>query len=586
MPPQDRRRLAAILAADVVGFSRMMEADEAGTLTRLRSVRSNVFETAVSESGGRIVKTTGDGFLVEFGSAVDAVRCAIGIQEAMAAQDAGLAFRIGINLGDVVVDGDDIFGDGVNVAARLEALAPPGGVSISGNVAEQITGKIAAQFVDLGEKRVKNISRPINVWQWSPRNRPDLGVGTGPQERGPDPDRNPVVVVLPFTPPGDDADVTALSEGLADDLTVALSRRRGIEVLARSATAALKMPTRELSAVRAATGADYVLTGSLRRSGGRLRVNAELVETASGTQLWSNRYDEEWGDLFALEDALTDRIATAIRSTMNANEGRRQGDRPESVLTNSERRAKAAQHFYSFTAAGFAAAERLLDAILADAPDDAMALSMQAFCLMMQGSFGSCRINEKAAQRALAMAARAVELDRNSDYAYETRGLLALHLRGDCQAALADARRAQELNPQYALAIQLEGEALIYGGMPEEGMRLVSKAIAFDSRDPTNFYRHGILAVGRFLLGDYAGALAENEQAAQGAIEMPFFDITRAAILAELDRQEAAKQVMARLLARWPDMTAATVRLPPFHRSEDRERYLGALLRAGLPEKA
>jgi class 3 adenylate cyclase/TolB-like protein len=584
MSARDHRRLAAILAADVVGFSRMMEADEAGTLACLRSARADVFEAAVSERGGRIVKTTGDGFLVEFGSAVDAVRCAIGIQEAMAAQDTGLAFRIGVNLGDVVVDGDDIFGDGVNIAARLEALAPPGGVSIAGNVAEQITGKIAARFVNLGEKQVKNISRPINVWQWSPQSGRDRGATAGLPARSSDRGRNPVVVVLPFAAPVGDADVTALSEGLADDLTVALSRRRGIEVLARSTTAALKMPARDLPEVRAASGADYVLTGSLRRSGTRLRVNAELVETVSGAQLWSNRYDEEWGDLFGLEDALTDRIATAIRPAMNANVGRRHGDRPESALTNAERRAKAAQHFFSFTPAGFAAAERLLDATLADAPDDAMALSMQAFCLMMQGFFGSCRVNEETAQRALAMAARAVELDRNSDYAYETRGLLALHLRGDCRAALADARRALALNPQYALAIQLEGEALIYAGAPEEGIQRVGKAIASDLRDPTNFYRHSILAVGRFLLCDYAGALEESDQAAQGAFDMPLLDLVRAAILVRLGRQEAAGRVMAHVLARSPDITAATIRLPPFQRAEDRERYLDALRRAGMPE--
>ena len=308
------------------------------------------------------------------------------------------------------------------------------------------------------------------------------------------------------------------------------------------------------------------------------------METSSGAQLWSNRYDEEWGDVFALEDALTDRIATAIRSAMNANEGRLHGDRPESALTNAERRARAAQHFYSFTAAGFVAAEQLLDAALADAPDDAMALSMQAFCLMMQGFFGSYRVNEETAQRALAMAARAVELDRNSDYAYETRGLLALHLRGDCQAALADARRALALNPQYALAIQLEGEALIYGGAPEEGIQLVGKAISSNLRDPTNFYRHSILAMGRFILGDYAGALAESDQAAQGSFDMPLFDLARAAILVRLGRQEAATEVTARILVRWPDMTAATTQPPPFHRAEDRDRFFEALRRAGMPE--
>ena len=579
------RRLSAIFAADVVGYSRMMEADEAGTLALLRSTRTEVFDPTVVERGGRIVKTTGDGFLVEFGSAVDAVRCAISIQETMAAREAKMALRIGINLGDIVVEGDDIFGDGVNVAARLEALAPPGGVAIAGNVEEQITGKIAVPFVDAGEKRVKNISRAIRVWQWSPETTADGVEAAEVTAASAGAGRNPVIVVLPFAGPAGDTDIQGLSEGLADDLTAALSRRRGIEVVARGATAGLDALARDLPAVRAATNADYVLTGSLRRSGTRLRVNAELVDASSGTPAWSNRYEEAWGDVFALEDALTERIATATRSAMNAYDGQRYGDRPASALSNAERRSKAAEHFYRFTPAHFAAAERLLDAVLADDANDAMAHSMQAFCMMMQGLFMVSGIDEEAAQCALAMAAHAVELDRNSDYAYQTRGLLALHLRGDCQAALADARQALALNPQYALAIQLKGEALIFSGKPKEGILLIDRAIASDAHDTTNFYRHWILAMGYFTTGDYDDALAAIEQAIQGALDLPMFDLAKSAILAELGRREEARNAIAHILARWPDATIKTMHKPPFQENEDRKRYLEALREAGLPDE-
>lgn len=587
MPAHDQRRLAAILAADVVGFSRMMEADEAATLTRLRSARTEVFDPAFAEHGGRIVKTTGDGFLVEFGSAVDAVRCAISAQEAMAAREAGIAFRIGINLGDIVAEGDDIFGDGVNIAARLEPLAPPGGIAIASSVYDQITGKVTATFADAGEKRVKNISRAIRVWCWPPEAATGVAEGAettsvpaGTAGHG----RIPVIVVLPFVGPAGDADVEALSEGLADDLTAALASRRGIDVVARGATAGLSAQERDLAAIRAATGADYALTGSVRRSGMRLRVNAELVETNSGAPVWSSRYDHEWSDVFALEDALTERIASAIRSAMAAYDGQRYGDRPESAMSNAERRAKAAQHFYKFSAADLAAAERLLDAALAEDPDDAMALSMQAFCLMIGGLFGIRKLDEETTQRALAMAARAVELDRSSDYAYETRGFLALHLGRDCQAALADARQALALNPQYVLAIQLQGDALIHAGKPEEGIPLIEKAIALDPRDPTNFFRYWLLALGHFVAGDEAEALAPIEQALQGAMDLPIFDLAKAVILERLGRHEEARDVIARILTRWPDATIRTIRKPPLARPEDRDRFLGALRAAGLPD--
>ena len=577
------RRLAAILVADVVGFSAMMEADEAATLALLRSVRTEVLDPAIIERGGRIFKTTGDGLLVEFDSAVDAVRCAIGVQEAIASREAPIALRIGINLGDIVVQDDDIFGDGINVAARLEALAPPGGVAIAGNVEEQITGKIAATFTDLGERRFKNISRAIRVWQWSPSAAATGGALTG-VAAGAEPGRNPVIVVLPFAGPAGDTDIEGLSEGLADNLTTALSRRRGIEVVARGAAAGLKALARDLPAVRAETGADYLLSGSLRRSGTRFRVNAELVDTRSGAPVWSSRYEDEWGDVFVLEDKLTESIATAIRSAMNAFDGRRYGDRPEGALSNAERRAKAAQHFYRFTPTHFAAAERLLDEVLAEDANDAMALSMQAFCITYQGFFEIGGLDEKAVPRALAMAARAVELDRDSDFAYQTRGRLALYLRGDCQGALADARQALSLNPQYPLAIQFEGEALTFSGRPEQGIPLIERTIASDQRDPTNFYRYLILAIGHFTIGNHDDALTAIARAVQGAMDLPMFDLAKAAILAASGRRDEAREVIGHLLVRWPDASIMTIQQQPFERIEHQRRYLEALREAGLPD--
>ncbi len=581
---RDQRRLAAILAADVVGFTRMMEADEAETLARLKAARAEVLDPTIAEHGGRIVKTAGDGFLVEFGSAVDAVRCALRAQEAMATRNEPIAFRIGVSLGDIVVEDDDIFGDGVNLAARLEPLAPPGGVMIADNVHEQITGKINAAFADRGAQHLKNYSRAVRVWSWPP-DAPAGGQETdGTPPRTAERTQNPLVLVMPFTAPAGDPDVEALSDGLADDLIAALAHRRGIRIVAHGAMAGLDRVGRDLAAIREATGADYVLTGSLRRSGARLRVSAELVETGANERVWGGRWDYEWSDVFEIEDTLTERIAGAIRPAMAAYDGRRTGDKPEDAMSNAERRAKAAQHFYKFSAESMAAAETLLDAAIAEDPDDATALAMQAFCLLMQGFFRPLKPDPETAERAWRLAERAVELDRGSDYAFETRGLLALHLHGDCEAALADARQSRAIDPQYVLAIQLEADALIYAGRPEEGIPLLEKLIALDPNDPTNFFRHWVLAIGLFVAGRDAEAVNEVRTALRGAFEMPMQALTEIVILERAGRHDDATDAAARFCERWPEATLDTVRLPPFQRADDRERFRAALRAAGLPE--
>jgi adenylate cyclase len=321
----------------------------------------------------------------------------------------------------------------------------------------------------------------------------------------------------------------------------------------------------------------------MQRSAARIRVTAELVDAVSGGQLWTDRYDRDWGDPFALLDDLTEHIAFAARTAMNAYDGRRYDERASSALTNAERRAKAAEHFYKFTKADYVAAERLLDEVLRNDPDDAMALAMQAFCLSYQGLLEIHDFDAATRERILELAGHAVECDRNSDYAYRTRGMAKLFLLGDCDAALADAERALALSPQYGLAHQLKAEAFVYGGRQTEGIAIMRRLIDMDARDPINYNRSLTVALGHFVAAEYEDALLAIEFALSGAMGMPLEELTKAAILMKLGRIEEASRIIEVMRSRWPDITIGSIRTPPYKKAENRARYVDALRAAGLP---
>lgn len=568
-----------------------MEADDAGTLTRLKALRADVLDPAIADHQGSLVKTTGDGILVEFPSAIDAFGCATEIQSELAERRSvdhtGTSFelRIGLHLGDILPDDGDIFGNGVNIAARLEGIAPPGGIALSGSIHEQIVGKIEAELIEAGTQTVKNISRPVEVWVWHPT--ADLTAErqpAGSAADGPAASKKSLLAVLPFVATGDET--ADLADSLADELTNAFSVRRGIEVAGRGIIAQIDISTAGLDTVQAATKADYVIAGTIRRSGNRLRVTAELIEMGSRAQLWSSRYDRDWGDMFALVDDLTERIAIAARTPMNAFEGRRFADSAAKIQSNDERRAKAAQHFYKFTKDDFDAARGLLEAIVEDDGNDAMALGMLAFCIMYRANFDAHRVDHATRRQALDLAEKAVQLDRNSDYIRYVHGLLALNLQGDYQTALVDAEQALQLNPQYGLALQLKADALIFGGSPQEGIAILQKLIDVDPRDPVNYLRYWTLAIGFLVDGQHTEALDAIEHAARGSMAIPTLDLAKAVILAHQYRLAEARKVIDAFLTRWPDMTLESCKLPPFRDEASRERYRAALADAGLPTSA
>ena len=312
--PRAQRRLAAILAADVAGYSRAMGADEAGTLAALRELWAQRFNPAVAAHRGRIVKMMGDGALVEFASAVDAVDCALAVQTAMADFNTSrpgqqpIELRIGINLGDIVIDGDDIFGDGVNVAARLESQAPRSGILVSDSVHAQIKGKIGAVFVDAGELSLKNIETPIRAWRW--------GGDDTPAKAPPATGNKPSIAVLPFTNMSGDPEQEYFSDGITEDIITDLSKIAGLMVVARNSSFAYKNKSPDIRAVGRELGVRSVLEGSIRRAGNRVRITAQLIDAATGGHLWAERYDRDLTDIFALQDEVTQRIVEALKITL------------------------------------------------------------------------------------------------------------------------------------------------------------------------------------------------------------------------------------------------------------------------------
>ena len=315
------RRLAAILAADVVGYSRMMGEDEAGTLAALRKIWSELFNPAVAGHRGRIVKMMGDGALVEFGSAVDAVQCAIAIQKAMAERncanvgDKPIAFRIGVNLGDIVIDGDDIFGDGVNVAARLESQAPAGGVLLSDSVHAQVKGKVDLAFADAGEIALKNIEQPVRVWRWG-----EGGAAASSRQSAAAPrSEKPTIAVLPFTNMSNDPEQEFFADGLVDDILTTLSKLSGLNVIARNSSFAFKGRNVDVRQAGKELGARYVLEGSVRKAGNRIRITVQLIDAETGTHVWAERYDRGIEDIFAVQDEITLILATEMQ--VNLTEG-------------------------------------------------------------------------------------------------------------------------------------------------------------------------------------------------------------------------------------------------------------------------
>ena len=544
-----QRRLAAILAADVVGYSRLIRADEAGTLAQLKVLRKEVFDPRTAEHNGRIVKTTGDGVLVEFRSAVDATECAIKVQRALSRRnedvplDHRVELRIGINLGDIVVDGEDIFGDGVNVAARLEGLCDAGEVYVSAAIHDQIEGKVTAGFDDLGEHTVKNIDKPIRVYRVSP--------GTGSiaaTAAASGVDRlfdRPAIAVLPFDNIGGDPDQEYFADGLTEDIIAALSLCRSIPVIARNSSFTYKGRAVKVQEVARELGARYVLEGSLRKAGDRLRVTAQLIDAETGHHVWAERFDRRMEDVFAVQDEITERIAGVVAPELSKAELRRSASKHPDNLGAWECYVRGISAVYEGTKEGNARARQLLDRAVELDPRYSKAHTGLAYLHHRDFRLEFASDPEESARLALDAARQAVALDDSDSDAY-TKLARALSQHGEKQAALSAARKAVEINPFDAEARIIFGSMIANYAMPpnpEEGLRWMKEGLTLNPRDPRLYVWWTHMACAHLNLEQYDHA---EELAREAMVERPDYveaRIARASALGFLGRSDEARSV-------------------------------------------
>jgi adenylate cyclase len=581
-----QRRLAAILAADVVGYSRLMGADEEGTLARLKALRAEVIEPRIAAYRGRTVKLMGDGALVEFASAVDAVRCAVDVQRAVAAaeahtpEDRRIAFRIGINLGDVIVEGDDLYGEGVNVAARLEALAEPGGICVSAMVRDSVRNNLDAAFVDMGEQRVKNIAEPVRIY------RVDLGAraaGAGLS----DPPANiealfkrPAVAVLPFANLSGDPEQEYFADGLTEDIITALSLWRSFPVIARNSTFAYKGKSVKVQEVAKALGVRYVLEGSVRKRGERIRATAQLIDADTGHHVWARKYDRDLADIFDVQDDLTRRIAAVVVPVLErAERNRLVMSRPES-LDAWECVQRGMTYLYSYDKESTARARTFFQRALALDPNYGRAYVGLAFSHHRDVQFRHTDSRADSLEKCLNMARRAVELDDTDAMAHWELGI-AYAMHGNNEQSAAAARLAVELNPSYALAYAVLGMALILLGRPQEGIPLLETWIERNPMDPANSVHVGNLATGYFVARHYESAIKWARLSIERRSENPQSHLVLAMSLGHLGRTDEARQTLEHLERLSPGYADPRAWWFTLSQAADRQHFLDGLRKGG-----
>ena len=478
-----QRKLAAIVSADVVGYSRLMGADETGTLDALRAHRAELIDPLIAEGGGRIVKTMGDGLLLEFPSVVAAVECCIAVQTGMAERNSGIAdkdairFRVGVHLGDIVVEGDDIFGDGVNIAARLQEIGDAGGIAISGTTHENITGRIDDGFADLGDRELKNIERPVRVWRWSPDGVPHDLPEAAPLAL---PDK-PSIAVLPFDNMSNDPDQEFFADGIAEDVITALSRFNSLFVIARNSSFSYKGSSPDIRTVAGELGVRYVVEGSVRKAGNRVRITTQLIDAASGNHLWADRFDGGLDDVFDLQDRIAEQIVVAVEPEIGARERERARRKPPECLDAWELMQRGLSYSFRLNEIETDEAIRLFrEAILLD-PEFAAAHAHLAYALWSTIKSGYAEDPEEAGVAARTAAEQAVSLDPNEPMAHLALGRTHT-LAGEVEMAIAENQTAIAINPNFARGHHGLGFAYYYGaGQAQQALPHLDAALRLNS---------------------------------------------------------------------------------------------------------
>ena len=590
------RRLAAILAADVVGYSRLMGADEENTLKRLNALRQDVVEPKIAAHSGRVVKLMGDGLLAEFASVVESVKCAVDIQEAMIAHEGDLpsenrlTLRIGVNIGDVIVEGDDIFGDGVNVAARLEALAEPGGVCISGTVLDHVKGKVSCAFEDRGEQRVKNIEQPVRVHSVVLGREAEAGTQDSSPADGaalPEQADKPSIAVLPFDNMSGDPEQEYFVDGMVEDIITALSRFDQLFVIARNSCFVYKGKAVDIKQVGRELGVRYVLEGSVRKAGRRVRITGQLIDAASGAHLWADKFDGDLEDVFELQDMITANVVGAIEPTMRKAEIERARRKPVENLGAYDLYLRALPHIYAIRPDDNLRALELLNRAIDLDPNYAPALSHAAWCLVQRITRAWDPAGEDDVAKAIALARRALAAGSDDAVAVVLGGFVLVMVGKDYSTGLSAVRRAVDRNPGSGFVNAMAGSAMVFADDLDAGLSHLERAMALGPLDPGFFSQLTVAACARLFAGqpDLAVELAERSIALNAEWDSTYWVLIAAYV--RLGCLSDAQAAVARLLELSPEATVSKYRNRlPIRNPDSLQLVLDGLRQAGLQEGA
>ena len=579
------RHLAAILAADAVSYSRLMEANEDATLAMLNAFRQLIDER-VADHRGRVFGSAGDSVIVEFASPVDAVRCAIEFQQQLKARNAEfpadqrMHFRVGINLGDIVAEDGNLHGNGVNIAARLEKLAEPGGICLSGAIYDHLPGKLDVAFDDLGEQKLKNLSRPVHVWSWTSEDRPQ------PHRAKPARSEKPTIAVLPFDNMSGDPEQEYFSDGITEDLITAFSKHRWLAVIARNTSFGYKGQPVDIRRLADEMGADYVVEGSVRRAGNRIRVTAQLIDTNSGNHLWAERFDRQLEDIFDVQDEITETITARVEPEVGAAERERVERAPRRNLRAWDYYHLGVAHFYKFTAEDNLEAQRLLQLSRELDPSFGEAHAWWAYATILGMVYWDTEPEQEILDEALAATKRALGLDGQNAVFHALKARVQL-ARCEYTSALTECEIATTLTPTFAAAHCALGDSLAYEGRYDEAIDSFEKAIALSPNDPQRwaFLTYGALAL--IFKQDFETALVWIEKASVVPNCQYWTVAHKAVALAHLDRRNEAGRSVEKLLAEKPGFTTAFARRKLFYlkRPEQLKLYSDGLRMAGVPEE-
>jgi adenylate cyclase len=589
-PLHEDRRLTTILAADVVGYSRLMANDESATLAVLKVNRKEIMEPKTLQYHGRVVKLMGDGTLMEFSSVIDAVNFAVDVQIAMAERNATVSddikiiYRIGINVGDIIVEGDDIYGDGVNIAARLEQLADPGGICISRNVYNHIKNKLDIPFQDMGKVELKNIPEAVRAYQFVGTNLPDKSFSSVKQDEPLALPDKPSVAVLPFDNLSGDPEQEYFADGLTEDIITELSRFMSLFVIARNSTFALKGQSLEVKEVGRKLGVRYVVEGSVRRAGNRIRITAQLIDASNDTHLWAERYDRDLEDIFSVQDEVTLAIVTAIEPHLESTERERARRKPPENLGAWECHQRGLWHLYQHTADDSAKGEELFRRAIKLDPGFAAPHTALAFLLYYQVMGGLVSDPGDRLTQALEEARSAVAANEWDAFGHEVLGRILL-LFGQHDAAIAAHKTSLKLNPNYANAHYGLAFAMCFTGQPDEAIRELDKAQRLSPHDPLLWAFFAIKSFALTLLRRYDEALDFARMAQQWPNATVWAYFTAVVPLAHLGRLDEAREAFAQALAIKPDLSPAYFQqIFNFKNATEMRHIMDGLYKAGLEQ--